>query len=92
MATSPLILSTGNGGEATNLVFDSRDNAYIVASDATTPTRSASLFKLPAGSLTWTKLFDVPGLLADERCGSLADDHIGHLILQCASTLLRSQP
>lgn len=93
--TSPLVLSTGNGGEATNFVIDAHGNAYIVASDATTPARSASLFELPVGSSTWTKLFDIPGLLADERCapnGSLADDHIGHLILQCASTLLRSQP
>ena len=95
METSALILSVGDGTQATNLVMDEQDNAYIVASDATTPPRSASLFELPAGSLTWSKLADVSGLIAGEPCGpkgSLANDHVGHLILQCLTTLSRSLP
>ena len=83
-----------------NIVIDADDNAYTVGYASASAT-TISLLKLAAGSLEWAKLFDVQGLDATETCDgklgdgfvdSLADDHLGHLVLQCTSTFLRSQP
>lgn len=82
-----------NGGGFTNVVLDDKSDAYIVGPDATT--HAQSLYRLPAGASVWSKVLDIAGLLPQETCaplGSIADDHLGHLIVQCQSTLLRSQP
>lgn len=89
------------GTSASNIVVDADDNAYTVGYASASGT-TISLLKLAAGSLAWTKVFDVAGLGATEKCDgnlgngvvvdSLADDHQGHLVLQCTSSFLRSQP
>jgi hypothetical protein len=88
-----------------NIVIDGNGDAYVngagpnaihVGGLDVTP---QVLYKLAAGSLSWTEVVEIRGLGPQESCGlisanrSLAADHIGHLVLMCDSgTLLRRQP
>ncbi len=49
-----------------------------------------ALFELAPGTLAWTKVVDTTQSI-NENCRALADNHIGHLILQCNTTMLRSK-
>ena len=73
---------------ASNPVFDSAGNGYIAARDGNG--NVYALFKLAAGTLAWTKVLATTVFLS-ENCRAMADDHIGHLILQCDTMMLRSK-
>jgi hypothetical protein len=76
------------GSTSSNPVFDSAGNAYIAADNGAAS--KIALYKLAAGTLAWVKLFDT-NVFSSENCRAMADDHIGHLILQCNSMMLRSK-
>jgi hypothetical protein len=71
-----------------NLVFDSANNGFAMGAGTNNMT---ALWKLPAGTTTWTKVVDTTVHITEE-CLALADDNIGHLVAQCQTKLLRSKP
>lgn len=81
-----------------NIVIDGNGDAYVIGAgpnsvhvgglNAIAPT----LFKLAAGSSLWTEVVEITGTGPQNSCASLAADHLGHLVLMCGTTLLRSQP
>lgn len=75
------------GSYASNPVFDSAGNGYIAANNGS---NKIALFKLAPGALAWSKVVDTTQPVT-ENCRALADDHIGHLILQCDTKMLRSK-
>jgi hypothetical protein len=75
------------GSIASNPVFDSAGTGFIAARD--NGGNVYSLLKLTAGTTAWAKVVDTTVFLS-ENCYALADDHIGHLVLQCNTTMLRS--
>jgi hypothetical protein len=76
--------------DTSDIVFDSADNAYIVA-PAEGGNNMYQLLKLAAGTLAWTKVLDL-GISVSEGCTAMADDNIGHLLLVCQTKFFRSKP
>ncbi len=80
--------------KVTEIVVDAQDNAYVVTVAQGAAATPLALLKLAAGTTTWTKVVDLPALAngSNDTCSGLADDHIGHLIVDCTNNAFRSQP
>jgi hypothetical protein len=71
------------------LAFDASGAAFVINADVS---GALILYRLAPGATAWSWVIEVPSVDKNASCGALANDHMGHLVLQCGDQILRTRP